>query len=150
MEGQDFPESVKLEAKQLSNFRCVVCDAPFVEVHHIKPKNEGGLGVLDNAAPLCGYHHSLVGANQELRKQLRQMRDWQWERNRRREESWGLEQPEFGKRLDDLMEEVQAGRQDIGVVRVAVSELFHKVGDDVASAGTIEDIATVIRSSTST
>jgi hypothetical protein len=75
-----FPESVKLEAKQRANFRCVVCHQPWVEVHHIHPEAQGGPDTLDNAAPLCGSCHGQFGGNPDLRKQLREMRDWWWKR----------------------------------------------------------------------
>jgi HNH endonuclease len=76
----DFTPTVRLEAKRRANFRCVVCWEPWVEVHHILPKAAGGSGALDNAATLCGGCHQKYGGNRELRKQLREMRDWWWER----------------------------------------------------------------------
>src|SRR5262245_13410259 len=75
-----FPESVKKDAKRRSNYRCVVCEQPFVEVHHIIPDGQGGPDTIDNAAPLCGGCHQRYGGNPELRKQLREIRDWWWER----------------------------------------------------------------------
>src|SRR4051812_38229876 len=74
-----FPESVKLEAKRRANFRCVGCQQPFVQVHHIIPDGEGP-DTIDNAAPLCGGCHHRYGGNLELRKQLREMRDHWWQR----------------------------------------------------------------------
>jgi hypothetical protein len=40
----------------------VGCDRPFAwtELHHRQPWSEGGPTDLDNAAPLCGYHHRRV------------------------------------------------------------------------------------------
>lgn len=74
-----FPERVKLQAKRLAHFRCVICQQPFVEVHHIVPSSEGGHDTLDNAAPLCASCHDLYGNNPAKRKQIRQMRD-EWYR----------------------------------------------------------------------
>ena len=70
-----FSEKIKEEVKKKALFRCVVCQQPFVEVHHIQPQNEGGDDTMDNAAPLCGRCHDLYGGNPEKRKQIRQMRD---------------------------------------------------------------------------
>ena len=70
-----FSEQTKLTAKRKSNFRCVVCGEPFVEVHHIKPQHEGGDDTLDNAVPLCARCHDLFGENPAKRKQIREMRD---------------------------------------------------------------------------
>jgi hypothetical protein len=75
-----FSDAVKLEAKQRSNFRCVVCHQPSVEVHHMTPQSEGGPDTIDNDAPLCGFCHGQPGGNPELRKQLREMRDSWWTR----------------------------------------------------------------------
>lgn len=75
-----FPESVKLDAKRRANFRCVVCQQPWVEVHHIEPEAEGGPDTIENAAPLCAGCHHQYGGNPELRKQLREMRDHWWAR----------------------------------------------------------------------
>ena len=49
MSGTDFPDSVKLEARRLAYFRCCYChDRPGDDVHHLTPKEEGGLGNIDN------------------------------------------------------------------------------------------------------
>ena len=48
-----FPESVKLDAKRRANYRCVVCQRPWVEVHHIHPEARGGPDTVENAAPLA-------------------------------------------------------------------------------------------------
>lgn len=70
-----FSEKLKELVKQKSFFRCVICHQPFVEVHHIVPKAEGGEDTEDNAAPLCASCHDLYGANPTKRKQIKQMRD---------------------------------------------------------------------------
>jgi formate-dependent nitrite reductase cytochrome c552 subunit len=75
-----FSESVKIQAKQRANYRCVVCHQPWVEVHHIHPEGQGGPNTIDNAAQLCGSCHTQYGGNPDLRKQLREMRDWWWQR----------------------------------------------------------------------
>lgn len=82
-----FTESVKLEAKRRSNFQCAACRQPFVDVHHLIPQAEGGPDTLENACPLCGGCHNLFGGNPEKRKQLREMRDFQWELNAMKQQS---------------------------------------------------------------
>lgn len=74
-----FSEKVKIEAKKKAGFRCVICQEPFVEVHHIIPQKEGGEDTLNNAAPLCSRCHDLYGDNPSKRKQIRQMRDHWYE-----------------------------------------------------------------------
>lgn len=70
-----FSEKVKLEAKRRACFRCVICQEPFVEIHHILPQAHGGKDTIENAAPLCASCHDLYGGNPEKRKQIREMRD---------------------------------------------------------------------------
>lgn len=74
-----FSEKVKIEAKKKAGFRCVICQEPFVEVHHIVPQKEGGEDTINNAAPLCSRCHDLYGDNPSKRKQIRQMRDHWYE-----------------------------------------------------------------------
>lgn len=70
-----FSEKLKEGVKKKAFFRCVICQQPFVEVHHIRPQSEGGDDTIENAAPLCARCHDLYGGNPEKRKQIRQMRD---------------------------------------------------------------------------
>jgi hypothetical protein len=80
-----FSEKTKLLAKKKSAFRCCICHEPFVEIHHIIPREEGGPDTLNNAAPLCATCHDLYGGNPEKRKIIRQMRDEWWELMNKRE-----------------------------------------------------------------
>jgi hypothetical protein len=82
----DFPESVKLEAKKKAHYACVWCQRTeyFVEVHHIVAQENGGPSTLDNAAPLCPQCHTHIGPNPDMRKQLRERRDWWWTECERR------------------------------------------------------------------
>ncbi len=95
-----FSEAVKLEAKRRSAFLCAACRRPFVEVHHIIPQAEGGPDDLDNACPLCAYCHDQVGGNPEKRKQLREMRDLQWELNAKQAQHPAT--VEFNQKLDNI------------------------------------------------
>src|SRR5436190_2139876 len=78
--GRDFPEPVKLEAKQKAHFQCVICrQTKFLHVHHIIPQEEGGSGTLENAAPLCVECHDLLGGDPRKRKWIREARDYWWD-----------------------------------------------------------------------
>ena len=80
MGDADFSEAVKLEVKKKAAFRCCRCQSISVQVHHIIPQKDGGSDDIDNAAPLCSSCHDLFGANPIKRKEIRQMRDWWYER----------------------------------------------------------------------
>ena len=80
MGGQDFPDAVILQARQLAFFRCCYChDRPGDGVHHLLPKEDGGLGDLENAIFLCVQCHSDYGHRPDKRAQLRQARDHWYE-----------------------------------------------------------------------
>lgn len=76
-----FPESVKLSVKKKADFTCCWCQnrQNKVDIHHIIPENEGGPDTEDNAAPLCGSCHDLIGMNPNLRKEVRLRRDHWYE-----------------------------------------------------------------------
>lgn len=70
-----FSEQLKLKIKKKADFRCCLCGALDVEIHHIVPEAEGGPNTEDNAAPLCPNCHDTFGANPQKRKFIRQKRD---------------------------------------------------------------------------
>jgi len=76
----DSPDSVKREARQKVHYACVWCFRQefFIEVHHIVAQENGGPSTLENAAPLCPQCHTHIGPNPDLRRQLRERRDWWW------------------------------------------------------------------------
>ncbi len=134
-----FSDSVKLDAKRKANFRCVVCQQPWVEVHHIAPEAEHGPDTLDNAAPLCGSCHGQFGGNPELRKQLREMRDHWWARC-----SFGLTEPTalaLGERLDQIKIQIESGtaRQDalLGEVKNLLLNHLKDTERAISSANTV-------------
>jgi hypothetical protein len=80
MNGTHFSDNVKLQARRLAFFRCCYChERPGDDVHHLVPKEEGGLGELDNAILLCVQCHADYGHRPEKRAQLRQARDHWYE-----------------------------------------------------------------------
>jgi hypothetical protein len=79
-----FTEDLKLRIRKQSHFRCCLCHALGVEIHHIVPQVENGSDEDENAAPLCPTCHGIYGANPQKRKFIREARDFWYEicRNR--------------------------------------------------------------------
>lgn len=75
-----FSEKVKLEARKKANFRCVVCNAPIVQIHHIVPQEEKGPDTIENAVALCAHCHNIYGGNPNKRKELINIRDLAYKR----------------------------------------------------------------------
>ncbi len=73
-----FGDPVRREARRRAHYCCCFCANPFVEAHHIIPQKENGPDTLENAAPLCANCHALFGGNPDLRKQIRERRDFWW------------------------------------------------------------------------
>ena len=76
-----FSEALKVKIRKRADFCCCICHKKSVslEVHHIKPKSNGGTNTEDNAAPLCPNCHSDYGSNEEKRERIREMRDHWYE-----------------------------------------------------------------------
>ena len=70
-----FSESLKLEVKKKSNWQCCICEAYYVEIHHVIPQEEGGPDTEENAAPLCPNCHDTYGPNPKKRKFIKEKRD---------------------------------------------------------------------------
>ncbi|MFZ5893640.1 MAG: HNH endonuclease [Myxococcota bacterium] len=61
--SQTIPPAVRRQVMRRENGRCVVngCkQATFVDVHHLKPRDEGGRHEPDNLVCLCAAHHRAV------------------------------------------------------------------------------------------
>jgi len=71
-----FTENQKQKVKEKAAFKCCRCRTVGVQIHHIKPKKDGGLDEDDNAAPLCPNCHDYYGDNPSKRKEIKQMREW--------------------------------------------------------------------------
>src|SRR4051794_30145964 len=82
-----FSEALKLDVKRRADFRCCLCHALGIEIHHIIPQEVGGPDVEVNAAPLCPSCHEAYGANPTKRKFIREARDVWYEIVPRRFES---------------------------------------------------------------
>lgn len=73
--SRDFSENVKLEARKRAAFKCCLCRDVGDEVHHLKPRAQGGSNDIDNAILLCVRCHDRYGSRPEKRKFLTQARD---------------------------------------------------------------------------
>ena len=137
-----FPESVKLEAKQQANFRCVVCHEPWVEVHHIIPQADQGPDTIDNAAPLCGSCHNRYGGNRDLQKQLTEMRDHWWQRCSEAVSEPGYVQ--MSKNLDELRGKYVSGQADqnrlLGEVKDLLLGRLRSAQTAIESASSVSDV----------
>lgn len=73
-----FSEELKLKIKEMSNFTCCWCQdiKNKVEIHHIIPQSQGGDDSFENAAPLCSNCHTMYGNNKDLRKEIKQRKDY--------------------------------------------------------------------------
>ena len=74
-----FSESLKERVRQKAHYRCCLCQAVLVEIHHIVPQANGGGDEEENAAPLCASCHEIYGANPTKQKFIREARDWWFE-----------------------------------------------------------------------
>jgi hypothetical protein len=74
-----FSETLRLSIRKRAHFRCCICRAVGVEIHHIIPQEERGHDTESNAAPLCPSCHELYGANPTKRKFIREARDFWYE-----------------------------------------------------------------------
>lgn len=74
-----FSEEQRAAIRKRGHFRCCLCRALGVEVHHILPTADGGPDTEDNAAPLCPSCHDTYGANPVKRRFIREARDFWYE-----------------------------------------------------------------------
>ena len=99
-----FSEETKLNVKRKSHFKCCLCHALGIEIHHIVPQGEDGYDTEDNAAPLCPNCHETYGANLLKRKFIREARNFWYELCEKRYAS----DPEYLNELKRLLENIEA------------------------------------------
>ena len=44
-------------------YACVLCDAPYADIHHVIPRSRGGRDNPRNLVALCRIHHEIVHGN---------------------------------------------------------------------------------------
>jgi hypothetical protein len=142
------PEPVKIEAKRRANYRCVVCQGFWVEVHHIIPEAQGGPDTIENAAPLCAGCHHQYGGNPELRKQLREMRDFWWERCRQAQ--YITVDAGLAQKVDALHVALIQGQKRqsevLSEVKGIVLQQLNNAQQQVMASGTVANVLTAVSS----
>ena len=113
----DFSPSVIKQARELAAFKCCYCrERMGDEIHHLKPKENGGLAELDNAILLCAQCHTDYGHRADKASQLRQARDHWYELVKAR---YGPANVEQIGRLQDL-----ATKQDTERIMDSLGQLY--------------------------
>ena len=62
---------------------CVYCGNPYIEMHHVRFRSQGGRGKYRNLMPLCKEHHNRAHTDREFSEMLRDIREkkygpWYW------------------------------------------------------------------------
>ena len=79
-EEMDFNVATRKDARALSNNACCICHLKVVQTfHHLKPKEEGGEGDLDNCVPVCSTCSRFIHAGGLNRTQQKNMRNGWYE-----------------------------------------------------------------------
>jgi len=129
-----FSEQVRKDALERAHHTCVVCRKPgFLEVHHIRPQQEGGPDTIENACPLCPSCHADFGDNKSKRAALTGMRDWWWSHCSRSDSS------PFTKELSDRLETLQ--NSILSSNQVAFHEL-----KDLITSGVAQHLQSILSS----
>lgn len=142
-----FSEKIKIEVKKRSTFQCCRCHYIGIEAHHILPEAEGGHDTIDNAAPLCPSCHSLLGANPEKRKEIKQMRDWWYEVV---SEKYSPAKREEFEKINEKLQKIQGGVSEIDSLNKLLVEKFENsekkieslVSKDMNKANAVEVVET--------
>lgn len=122
-----FSEELKKQVRRNAFYHCCICERPdlSIEVHHILSQEEGGLDIIDNAAPLCPSCHSNYGGNKEKRARIKEKRDFWYEQVLRRYS------PKDVESFEQLGQKVFASGQDIVQIktdlRQYVEEIINKI-----------------------
>lgn len=122
-----FSEEQKAAVRRLGHFRCCLCHALGVQVHHIIPTVDGGPDTEDNAAPLCPSCHDAYGANPVKRKFIREARDFWYELCARSVAFQGEELKAISTALERL-----ATKEDIA--RLSIQNTSYVLGQSSAVA----------------
>lgn len=113
-----FTNSLRAAVRKRAHFRCCLCHALGVDIHHIVPSANGGPDTEENAAPLCQSCHSTYGGNPEKRSFIREARSCWFEICERRYASDADAMRAIAARLDDL-----PSKADLAEIRSVLSSL---------------------------
>ena len=131
-----FSEKLKLETKKRANFRCCMCRALIVDVHHIIPQKDGGDDSLQNASTLCGSCHRTYGNNPDHRKTIRDMRDhWVAICEQQNNSFPLLETP--------ILEKIDSMDNNIEDIKTTLSNYFKEAATQIEKAKSLENISSL-------
>lgn len=139
-----FTEAIKLKVKHLAAFRCCRCQEIGIEVHHIIPQSENGADTLDNAAPLCRNCHGSFGANPVKRKEIKEMRNWWYQRVELQYKS-----PDYGKlaeineKVDELTKTGLQNKAELDSLKAILKDMSNTAIDNITPA-TVAGAATLV------
>lgn len=138
-----FPLYIRDEALERAHYTCVACRQPgYLEVHHIIPKQDGGLDTIDNACPLCASCHEMWGGNPAKRSFLTKMRDWWWAECERR--SLGPAGLHVNKKLTELLStEGGVDEATLTEVKAVLAEDYERRAREVRKAESLAQVAAV-------
>lgn len=139
-----FDEKVKLEVKHKSAFRCCRCQTIGIEIHHIVPQKDGGSDTIDNAAPLCSKCHSDFGDNPLKRKEIRQMRDWWYERVIERDSESDPRYKSIESKIDELLTIVKNQKPPLSEIKTAVRSYLEVYLDSVTKENVQKTVSTIV------
>jgi uncharacterized Zn finger protein (UPF0148 family) len=131
-----FNEKIKLEAKKMANFRCCMCRALIVDVHHLLPQKDGGDDSLQNAATLCGACHRTYGNNPDHRKTIKDMRD-HWHAICEQQNK------NFPTDKTSMLEKIDRLDNNIGDIKLTLANYFKEAASQIEKAQSLENISTV-------
>jgi len=141
-----FSNTIKEEVRRKAAFRCCRCEnLGSVEAHHIIPEFQGGLDTFDNAAPLCPTCHAEFGGNPDKRKEIKQKRDWWYEKM---EIKYG-QFPDFS-----MIEEIKQGLEEVQKNQLTLEKFketlknYAVIAIDSMTLGTLASGATGIAEAT--
>lgn len=139
-----FSEKLKLEVRQLSAFRCCRCQAIGVEIHHIIPQAEGGHDTIENAAPLCAKCHADFGDNPRKRKELREMRDWWYEKVTAQHSPTDPRFQVIEAKLDELLTAIRSAAPPIEAIKSAVRDFVEVYLDGISPQNAQAVVSSVV------
>ena len=142
-----FSEKIKLEVKRKAAFRCCRCQSIGIDVHHIIPEKDGGPSDASNAAPLCQNCHDQFGDNPQKRKEITQMRGWWYEVCVKKYPGQGPIDLELLGQIDEKLEHIKAGQQDIGELKQILKGLSNQLIESL-TPGTATAVASGIVNAT--
>ena len=143
-----FSEKTKSEVKKKADFRCCRCQSIGMHVHHIIPEKNGGSDDIENAAPLCQNCHDQFGDNASKRKEIRQMRDWWYEKC---ENYYSVQAPydfDLLNKIDSKLERIQRGQEDVSDLKAILKNISNQMIDKISSVTAASTASAIVNTAT--